>query len=105
MLRGARYRARKAGIPFNLTLEDIIIPDECPVLGIPIRHRDGGKHGDDNSPQLDRIVPSFGYVKGNVMVISGRANRIKSDATYEELEVLTAFYRNYFNAIREAKAH
>jgi hypothetical protein len=39
----------------------------------------------DNAPTLDRINNSCGYVPGNVAVISWRANRIKCDATPEEL--------------------
>ena len=39
----------------------------------------------DDSPSLDRIVSSLGYVKGNIRVISYKANRVKSNATLEEL--------------------
>jgi hypothetical protein len=46
----------------------------------------------DASPELDRIVPSLGYVKGNVLVVSRRANRIKTDATVEELQQVASFY-------------
>jgi hypothetical protein len=42
----------------------------------------------DNSPSLDKIIPSLGYVRGNVQVISQRANSIKRDATLAELELL-----------------
>jgi hypothetical protein len=38
-----------------------------------------------SSPSLDRIVPQKGYTKGNVVFISGYANMIKQDATYEEI--------------------
>jgi hypothetical protein len=43
----------------------------------------------DNSYSLDRIDSNKGYVKGNVWVISRRANVIKNNATLEELELLT----------------
>jgi hypothetical protein len=33
-------------------------------------------------------VPAKGYVKGNVAVISTRANRIKSNATYKEIQMV-----------------
>ncbi len=46
-----------------------------------------------NSPSFDRIIPTRGYTKGNVIIISNRANRIKSDATVEELERVASFYR------------
>jgi hypothetical protein len=47
-----------------------------------------GGEGDDrnNSPSLDRIVPELGYVEGNVVWISNRANILKRDATWEELQ-------------------
>ena len=83
ILDRARGRARRSGIRFSLTIEDIEVPETCPILGIPLS-RGSGVHS-DNSPSLDRVVPSLGYVKGNVKVISNRANRIKSDATPDEL--------------------
>lgn len=58
----------------------------CPVLGIPIFSGRGKQI--DNSPNLDRIVPEKGYVPGNVRVISAKANRIKSNATAEELKLV-----------------
>jgi hypothetical protein len=39
----------------------------------------------DNSPSLDRKTPELGYVRGNVAFISTKANRIKSNATTEEI--------------------
>jgi hypothetical protein len=38
----------------------------------------------ENGPHLDRIVPSLGYVVGNVAFISNRANRIKGEGTMVE---------------------
>lgn len=93
LLSGARARAKARGLPFNLTPADIIIPLSCPVLGIPIIVGQGQMS--DNSPSLDRVMPQLGYVSGNVLVVSMRANRIKSDATLAELEQVAAFYRNH----------
>lgn len=91
MLRNARARARRFGVPFNLSASDLVIPKNCPVLGIPLqanrgsgRPRGGGSRT-DCSPSLDRIIPAKGYVKGNVMVISWKANRLKNDATADDL--------------------
>ncbi|WP_124618586.1 hypothetical protein [Burkholderia contaminans] len=86
MWRSARLRAEKLGMPFAITPEDILAvwhaDDVCPVLGIGMRHNFDGKgsHADD-SPSLDRIRPEFGYVKGNIVVISFLANRLKGDET------------------------
>lgn len=84
----------KEHIPFNLTVSDIIIPDCCPILGIKLEFgRSDGEKWRDNSPSIDRIIPSLGYVKGNVLVISYRANRIKNDATIEELIRIASYYQ------------
>jgi hypothetical protein len=45
------------------------------------------------SPTLDRIDNSKGYIVGNVWVISMRANRLKSDATVDELMMLATNLR------------
>lgn len=82
----ARVRAKKSGLEFNITLEDIKIPEFCPVLGIPLAKSKGKLS--DGSPILDRRDNSLGYVKGNVFVISNKANRCKSDLTFEEIEAL-----------------
>ncbi len=83
LLSAARRRAKSRGIPFNLSVDDICIPERCPVLGLPI-DRNAAKWA-DNTPSLDRVDPRKGYVKGNVRVISRRANLLKNDATTDEL--------------------
>ena len=89
MWNAAKARAKRKGIPFDISWEEIVIPDVCPVLGIPLSQ---GSHTHRNfSPSLDRIDLSRGYVTGNIAVISSRANRIKSDATLEELQKITAW--------------
>ena len=77
MLGSAKYRAAKYGRDFNIELSDITVPTTCPILGTPMV-----------SPSLDRIDSSKGYVKGNVRVISKRANMLKNNATIEELTLV-----------------
>jgi predicted nucleic acid-binding Zn ribbon protein len=87
ILSRVKHRAKRDGIPFNLEVSDIVVPDTCPILGIPLTAHYGkgvGYHPD--SPSVDRIIPSQGYTKGNVRVISARANLLKNDATVAELE-------------------
>lgn len=91
MLIGARYRAKRAAVPFNLVLKDIVIPFRCPVLGILLAP--GAEKWAPGSPSLDRIKPSLGYVRGNVRVISWRANNLKRDGTAEEFERIAAYIR------------
>ena len=89
LLSRARSRARRTGRKFDLTLEDIPeIPVRCPVLGMELKVRqDGGRSGlYPDSISLNRIDPDKGYVKGNIEIISQRANHLLSNATIEELE-------------------
>lgn len=78
----ARKRAQSRGLDFNITRENIIIPDVCPALGIALIL--GSKRG-PGSPSLDRIDPSLGYIVGNIRVISDRANRLKSNRSLRTL--------------------
>lgn len=86
MLWKAKTRANHKGIEFDLTPEDVFVPEYCPVLGVKIER--GSK---DCGPELDRKDITKGYVKGNAFVISGRANRLKSDATLEELRAIVKY--------------
>ena len=88
LIGAAKARAKKKNVPFDLLPEDIRIPENCPVFGIPLLRGEG--IAEDQSPSLDRMVPEKGYVKGNIWVISHRANRIKNNATLAELKQLTA---------------
>lgn len=83
-LVGAKRRAKSSGVPFMLTEVDLPpIPDRCPVFDTVFKHGDGRVLPE--SLTLDRIVPALGYVPGNVMWLSHRANAMKQDATIEEL--------------------
>lgn len=95
MFYDARKRAVALGLPFDITPDDIVIPDVCPVLGLTL-----GSGGRETSASLDRVIPSKGYVKGNITVISFRANRVKSDATEQELVAVLAYVTGAKNALR-----
>lgn len=88
ILARVKHRAKKRGIPFNLEPTDITIPALCPVLGLPLKRNIGGKGYHPCSPSIDRVVPAAGYIKGNVRVISARANLLKNDASIAELEAV-----------------
>jgi hypothetical protein len=89
MISDAKRRAERQKVPFNLKPEDFEIPIVCPVFGIPLFHGQG--QAGDNSPTLDRIIPALGYVPGNVLIISNRANRIKTNATPLEIYKVARF--------------
>ena len=90
-LEKLKIRARKFGVPFDLVAADIAIPTHCPVLGLALRGFGEGRA--ENAPEFDRLVPALGYVRGNVAIISRRANRIKNDGTLEEHERIVEWMR------------
>jgi hypothetical protein len=61
------------------------------VLGVPLVA--GSRKSKEYAPSLDRVVPSLGYVRGNVRVISYRANTLRRDASIEELEAVLRYAR------------
>ena len=95
LLNAARARARKYGYEFDLTVDDIIMPKYCPLLGIEMfvtESRTGKKH---SSFSLDRIDSSKGYTKDNVWVISMKANSMKSDANYEDFKKMADNWKQF----------
>ena len=96
ILSRIKHRCKKTGVPFNLETSDIVIPSHCPVLGIKlIAHVKGKAKGyNPEAVSVDRIDPKGGYLKGNVRIISARANLLKSNATLEELEAILKDVRN-----------
>lgn len=97
----AKYRAKKKCIEFSIEITDIVIPEFCPVLGLKLENGSGKGKFANNSPSLDRIDSSKGYTKGNVRVISWRANSLKKDATFHEIEKI---YKDLKN-IHETSIH
>ena len=98
MVTLAKHRAKRDGVPFDITVDDFEIPELCPVFKIPLVRGTGigGSHA--ASPTLDRIIPALGYVKENVVVISKRANAIKHDATSAELRTVADWLDGVTNA-------
>ena len=93
LLYEAKLRAKKRGIEFSITADDVPPMGECcPLLGHPFSPSEAGRT--PLSPSLDRIDSSRGYVKGNVWVVGARANCIKNDATAEEHEKIARAMRD-----------
>lgn len=96
LLKAAKKRAKEKGLPFNISENDIVIPEVCPILGIVIEI--GNTLEDrDSSPSLDKIIPELGYVKGNVKVISFRANSLKRDGHIEDFEKIVEYIKENTN--------
>jgi len=96
-LSGKPKKCRDNSLPYDLDLDYVlgIFPKDyvCPMLKIKMSWG-GGKTHRSNSPSLDRIKPSKGYIKGNVAWISNRANMIKHDATFKEFEMLYEWFKS-----------
>lgn len=89
--------AKSRNLPFDLTPEylESIWSGVCPITNVNLVW-----DADRSNPfgaELDRIIPSKGYVKGNVAFISRRMNKIKSDATSEELIKLGEWIASHTN--------
>jgi hypothetical protein len=99
LLGQARYRAKKKGIEFNLELSDVVIPKLCPVLKIPLSagSSSGGPRG--CSPSLDRIDNTKGYIKGNVQVMSHKANTMKHCADNNELILFANWIKKTYRKV------
>lgn len=89
MLTVAKARAKRNNIEFDITLEDVLVPTHCPITGIKLEA--GHVGGKMKSYSLDRIDNAKGYIKGNVALISHRANSCKSDLSLEEARRLVAY--------------
>jgi hypothetical protein len=86
-----RYTTSVKGSTFDITPEDIAIPERCPLIDIPISV-DYEDRKSDNYYVLDRLDWSKGIVKGNIRVVSilGLHQRLK------EISKLDSFsYEDY----------
>lgn len=91
-VQNIKVRCEKSGIPFDISHRDFDWPTHCPILGIELVR--GTLSSDKNSsPSIDRINPELGYTKGNVRVISFLANKMKQNATRNQIEM---FCKNIF---------
>tara|TARA_B110000503_G_C7103413_1_gene394856 strand:+ start:938 stop:1465 length:528 start_codon:yes stop_codon:yes gene_type:complete len=94
-----KKRAAKSKVPFNLTVNDLknLLKKSgniCPILGVKMEINELHSNNKEYSPSFDRIYPKKGYTKGNMIVISDKANRIKTDATVDEIRKVADFYEN-----------
>lgn len=95
LLYNAKQRANQDGKECTIRRGDIIISKLCPILGIPLISKEGkgrllGKEN-PNSPELDRIDNSEGYVARNICVISSKANVQKRDGNLNEFMAILGY--------------
>jgi len=94
MISSAKERAKKQNLDINISWEDIVIPEICPILKIPLVK--GKVHITANSPSLDRKDPKKGYIKDNIWVISSKANTMKSDCDRDFLLLFADWVYNEY---------
>jgi hypothetical protein len=87
LLVNAKRRAREKHCPLDIDLHHVasLYVDKCPILGVELNWGKNTGVATPNSPSLDKVDPNLGYVRGNVWIISHRANTIKNNATPQEL--------------------
>ncbi len=88
-----KTNAAKHGFEFSIDFCDLEFPTHCPILGIELDYF--VDYRAENSVSFDRIDPSKDYVKGNVIIVSWRANRIKNDGTADEHQKIADFMSRY----------
>lgn len=82
-----RESALKRGIEFNLSIEDILElgrPIKCPYLEVELDYT--ATKIQPNSPSINRLDSTKGYIKGNLEVCSHKANSMLLNATKDELK-------------------
>ena len=103
ILKRLKKRAERKNVPVSVTSEYLkkFVPDDmiCPVLGIKMEV--GQKISNVNSPSIDRIIPEKGYVPGNIIVVSNKANGIKSNATPDEIIKVGNFYKKLLEEMED----
>lgn len=72
------------------------LPTHCPVFGIPLNYLSDNSN-DPTGFSLDRIDNLLGYTKGNVIIVSLKANKLKRDASIADLMTLALFYAKLSN--------
>lgn len=104
LLIQAKARCKHLGgiVPFAINPEDVTYVSHCPVLGVELAYASRqSKRGMvvDNAASLDRIIPAYGYVPGNVRIVSWRANRLKNDITLEEMRKVIDDYTRIVESV------
>ena len=89
----ARSKAKKAGLPFDLTIEYLLEmhfkqEGKCFLTGRELccERNQKNERRSSETCSLDKIVPELGYVKGNVLLVIDKVNRVKADCTLDEMK-------------------
>lgn len=99
LLHKVRERAKKLGLDFDrVAVRELLAnpPSHCPILGTEFKPGNGPHR---LRPSVDRIRLDRGYVRGNIAIISVRANSIKNDATSAEIRAIA----DWLDRVRSVK--
>ena len=90
-----KNRAKVQGLEFDLSLDWMLrnTVDTCPLLGVPLQYLT--RLTVPEAASIDKIDPNRGYTKDNCWIISIKANRIKTDATADEIEAVAVNIRKH----------
>ena len=89
-----RAECKQQSWAFDLDEEYLksIVTDRCPITNVTLKYEYGKRSLiGENKATLDRIIPTKGYVKGNVAWISFGANTLKGGNTIETLTAITKY--------------
>lgn len=87
ILYNARRSAKIRNQECTLTLEDIIIPKNCPICNVLLTIQTKNK----DSASIDRIDNSKSYIPGNIGIICWGCNKLKSNASLEHLQAIVRY--------------
>ena len=102
LVNGAKQRAKKKGINFDLTpewVENKLKSGYCEVSGTPFYIKPYSSKAEykrvhPHSPSLDQISPSGGYTMDNVQVVCDQVNKFKGDRHVTSMVIIA---RNLLN--------
>ena len=105
-MKGIRRHSKKHGYISDIDRDYIqsLIVTSCPVFKTVLQYVAGAERN-TTCAVLDRIDSALGYIRGNVQIISDRANTIKNNATPEELMVFAQWVINTYKAPHENSFH
>jgi hypothetical protein len=108
MCQHSKGSAKSRDLDFDLDARDLLpLPTHCPILGFELSYKGRlsrySKETDNSGPNdfsasIDRIDPDQGYLRGNVVIVSNRANVVKSDLHLTELKKIVRFYNQLAQA-------
>lgn len=100
-LTQARGNAQNWNIECSISEKDIILPNKCSLLDIPLDYNID-ENTCINSAQLIRLNKKLGYTKNNILIISEKARKVVDNLSLHEIKLLA---ENLEQKIVESKIH